>query len=149
MKVSDSVDNFENSVQAAHDARIAELTVLREKQQDKKKGGSVTNVEHRVIELCPYCDTEINMNWDVKKYGYKAFCSYCGNRLMLCDECMHGDDEGAGHCDYNSETDSCHFNPARKGDALKCRLFYCGKRKGYYCCRSCGQFKATPHILRV
>ncbi len=93
------------------------------------------NVEHWVIELCPYCDTEINMNWDVQKYGYKVFCPYCGNRLMLCDECMHGDDEATGGCDYNSDTDSCRFGP------LRCSLFYCNKRQRNACCHSCPYFQ--------
>ncbi len=61
-----------------------------------------------IIELCPHCEAEIEMKWDVTKHGYKAYCPVCGNRLMLCDECLNSD-EGCS-CDYNSHTDTCHHN---------------------------------------
>lgn len=64
--------------------------------------------EYIVIEVCPNCGNEIEMRWSVEEFGYKAFCPVCGNRLMLCDECQHG--EGALPCDYDNDTDSCRFN---------------------------------------
>lgn len=67
-----------------------------------------------VVELCPNCGTEVEMRWDVKTDGFKAFCPVCGNRLMLCDECMHRTGECCLDCDYDSETDSCRFNPKEK-----------------------------------
>lgn len=67
-----------------------------------------------VVELCPSCGTEIEMRWNVKTDGFKAFCPVCGNRLMLCDECMHRTGECHCDCDYDSETDSCRFNPKEK-----------------------------------
>lgn len=71
--------------------------------------------QHLVIECCPHCESEIEMRWDVAVRGYKAFCPVCGQRLMLCDECLHSDDgEYTGRCDYCSETDSCYRNPARQ-----------------------------------
>ena len=61
-----------------------------------------------VTEVCPHCESEITMEWDVKTRGHKAFCPVCGNRLMLCDECQHGE---PGHiCDYDSNKDTCRFN---------------------------------------
>lgn len=68
---------------------------------------------HEVVEVCPHCDAEVVMNWDVKQYGFKAFCPHCGKRLMLCDECMHRTGECIDDCDYCSTTDTCRFN---KGD---------------------------------
>lgn len=65
-----------------------------------------------VIEVCPHCENEIEMRWDINKCGYKAFCPVCGKRLMLCSECMNS---GAGGCDYNSKDDSCRFNPVNSG----------------------------------
>ena len=65
-------------------------------------------MSNMVVELCPNCETEIEMRWSVEEFGYKAYCPVCGNRLMLCDECMHRD-EALG-CDYNSHTDTCRFN---------------------------------------
>lgn len=62
-------------------------------------------------EVCPNCDAEVELRWDVKKDGYKAFCPHCGARLMLCDECQHRTGGGyAGDCDYDSNTDTCRFN---------------------------------------
>lgn len=63
-----------------------------------------------VTELCPNCETEVEMRWDVEMFGYKAYCPYCGQRLMLCDECQHPNGEYEDNCDYCTETDSCRFN---------------------------------------
>lgn len=60
-----------------------------------------------VTECCSYCGSEITMQWNVIKDGYKAFCPKCGERLMLCDECMQN---GSNSCDYIHDTDSCKFN---------------------------------------
>lgn len=65
---------------------------------------------HTVVEWCPTCESEIEMTWDVKTRGFKAFCPVCGARLMLCDECMHRTGECINDCDYCSETDTCRFN---------------------------------------
>lgn len=67
-----------------------------------------------VVEFCPNCETEVEMNWDVKVSGYKAYCPHCGGRLMLCDACLHPDGEyNVGKCDYCSLTDSCKHNDNR------------------------------------
>lgn len=68
-----------------------------------------------VIELCPHCESEIEMLWSVSDRGYKAFCPVCGQRLMLCDECMHSgpDGEFADRCDFCSETDTCKHNQSK------------------------------------
>lgn len=63
-----------------------------------------------VIEMCPSCGKEVTLIWDTEKDGYKAFCPYCGERLMLCSAC-HDDDFA---CDYSKDTDSCQWNPAMK-----------------------------------
>ena len=61
-----------------------------------------------VTEVCPHCESEITMEWNMKTLGYKAYCPVCGHRLMLCDECQHGE---PGHiCDYDSNKDTCRFN---------------------------------------
>lgn len=68
--------------------------------------------KYEVTEWCPHCESEITMTWDVESMGYKAFCSVCGERLMLCDECQHSGPDGTytGGCDYCSESDTCRFN---------------------------------------
>jgi hypothetical protein len=65
-----------------------------------------------VTEVCPNCDSEVTMTWDVGTLGYKAHCPVCGGRLMLCDMCHHRGKDGAfvDDCDYDSETDTCRFN---------------------------------------
>ena len=61
-----------------------------------------------VTELCPHCQSEIEMRWNTDMQGYKAFCPVCGKRLMLCDECRHSEN-GYG-CDYDSGSDTCKHN---------------------------------------
>ena len=64
--------------------------------------------ENEITEVCPHCESEITMQWNVKESGYKAYCPVCGKRLMLCSACH---DDTGGMCDYDSKTDSCKFNP--------------------------------------
>lgn len=61
-----------------------------------------------VTEVCPHCESEVEMRWNTDTMGYKAFCPVCGKRLMLCDECRHT--EGTPGCDYNSRLDCCRNN---------------------------------------
>lgn len=68
--------------------------------------GCNTVTDYLVTEVCPYCESEIEMRWNVKEQGYKAICPVCGNRLMLCDECR----QAGGVCDYNGKTDTCKYN---------------------------------------
>lgn len=65
-------------------------------------------MRYEVTEVCPNCESEVTMLWNVHEDGYKAFCPHCGKRLMLCDECLHRD--GGEKCDYDAKTDSCMFN---------------------------------------
>ena len=44
--------------------------------------GCNTVTDYLVTEVCPYCESEIEMRWNVKEQGYKAVCPVCGNRLM-------------------------------------------------------------------
>lgn len=53
------------------------------------------------VEVCPFCESEnIYPLWDVTKMGYVAQCGTCGERVMLCDECMHADDNIERKCDW-------------------------------------------------
>lgn len=74
-----------------------------------------------VTEGCPSCEKEVTLRWDTVRDGLKAYCPYCGGRLMLCSEC----DEC---CDFDTQTDSCRYNPppsesvkegAEQDDALR------------------------------
>ncbi len=66
--------------------------------------------EDYVYEMCPNCEHEIEMIWDVRTMGYRAFCPVCGKPFMLCNECLHPDGEFNGCCDYDSRTDTCKLN---------------------------------------
>lgn len=111
----------------------------------EKTTGSCKDREYIVTEVCPHCEAEVEMRWNVAADGYKAFCPHCGNRLMLCDECRQADEtDGRPHvCDHDSETDTCKHNkgetcewgkPAPQfpffvlidddGTAMKCENFY-------------------------
>lgn len=76
--------------------------------QDLSKGPVDAERMYTVTEVCPHCESEIEMRWDTDKMGFKAYCPVCGNRLMLCDECRHA--ETPGPCDYDSALDCCQHN---------------------------------------
>ena len=78
---------------------------LKTNIEDKCK--EVIPNNHEVTEVCPHCDSEITMIWDVAERGLKAFCPVCGNRLMLCSECPATAERGAA-CDYDNESDTCN-----------------------------------------
>lgn len=61
-----------------------------------------TDEPPEVTEMCPSCGKEVTLIWDTEKDGYKAFCPYCGEWLMLCSACH---DDGFA-CDYSKDTDS-------------------------------------------
>lgn len=55
-----------------------------------------------VVEACPYCGCEnVFTGWDVKSNGFVADCWQCGKEILLCDECMHADDNQAMKCDWH------------------------------------------------
>lgn len=58
-----------------------------------------------VSEVCPHCERENTFVWDVEREGFKAFCPGCGERLMLCSECVFSGE----NCDYNDYSDFCHM----------------------------------------
>lgn len=62
------------------------------------------SMKKEIVEWCSHCGAEVEMQWDIEESGYKAYCPYCGEMLMLCDECIHSDSPS---CDWNSKTQSC------------------------------------------
>jgi len=56
---------------------------------------------YEVSEVCPYCDYENVMEWDIDEQGYVAHCQRCGEKMMLCDECFHADDNKKMKCDWS------------------------------------------------
>lgn len=55
------------------------------------------------VELCGNCGHENIFQWDVEADGYEAFCMKCGAPMLLCDACMHSDDNPYQSC----TTDIC------------------------------------------
>lgn len=55
------------------------------------------------VEVCPHCDLEITKKWDVEKDGYQIACPNCKKRIMLCDACLHSEDNEAMSCDWSKE----------------------------------------------
>lgn len=81
--------------------------------------------EEMIVEVCPHCDTEIYMRWSIEEDGYVAYCPYCGDTLLLCDECFHRDgNEGDGPCDFDGDKCGCYrcpegrVLPSRKAELL-------------------------------
>ena len=58
------------------------------------------------VEICPECEAEVTINWDVEKDGYKVPCPECGTEMMLCDACTHSEDNPGAKCDW-SKKDGC------------------------------------------
>ena len=49
-------------------------------------------MKRECVEICPHCEQEITKKWDVEKNGYQITCPNCGKKIMLCDECLHSED---------------------------------------------------------
>ena len=53
------------------------------------------------VDVCPHCEHEnVYPEWDAQRDGYVARCQECGKLIMLCDECLHADDNAGGMCDW-------------------------------------------------
>lgn len=66
---------------------------------------SVKEETFEQTEVCPHCDSEITLIWDVDNDGYRVFCPSCGEEIMLCDACLHADDNPGGKCDFKTDFD--------------------------------------------
>lgn len=53
------------------------------------------------VEICPWCMTEnLYDDYDCEVEGYVVHCHECGAEIMLCDECLHNDDNPKMCCDW-------------------------------------------------
>ena len=63
------------------------------------------------VEYCNVCNSEIELRWDINRDGFQAYCPVCGNKLMLCDACMHRHGDGCDDCNYTlCGIDQCRFS---------------------------------------
>ena len=100
-------DPFDHGYIRAADTIICFIEDMQAKaeRKHKKKKIPVTKLQDTIVtELCPYCDTEVGISWDVDKDGFKVFCPNCGEQLMLCSACK----DREGLCDWNDEAQACH-----------------------------------------
>ena len=54
--------------------------------------------KYEVTEMCGNCMVENTFEWDVNKKGYKTYCPSCGEPMMLCDACLHAEDNPYQKC---------------------------------------------------
>lgn len=77
----------------------------------------MNNNYFEAVEVCPYCMSEnVYPMWDVEKSGFVAVCEHCGKEILLCDECIHMDDNKSRNCDW-CETEcggKCHRGETRE-----------------------------------
>lgn len=56
-----------------------------------------------VVEMCPHCEMEVSLYWDIESDGYQIFCPNCGKAIMLCSMCdrkpCDWTEEGCKHSD--------------------------------------------------
>ena len=112
--ITEAISIVEDEAEKANEKKKA-------KKKNKKKAEKATKPEvipiqnTLVSELCPECDTEVTMSWDVDTDGYAAFCPYCGATLMLCSVCHDREhEEGSCYCDWNDDTQRCGKTPKEK-----------------------------------
>ena len=67
----------------------------------------MTEYRHEAVDVCPHCDQEVPvLNW-APSDGYRVYCPYCGERILLCSECYHALDNPKHICDWNDKTGKC------------------------------------------
>lgn len=69
-------------------------------------------------EVCPHCSREVSIVWDINQDGFKAYCPFCGKRLMLCDACKHRNGDYYDDCDYDSDTGFCMMQKMSEFEAM-------------------------------
>lgn len=63
-------------------------------------------------EMCPHCQNEVTVQWNVEKDGYELYCPYCGFPIMLCSMC---DARDGKVCDWE-EIKGCKHSDERYRD---------------------------------
>ena len=62
----------------AHEAKVKKM---KKKKRKQKKVPVIKLQDTIVTGLCPHCDTEVGISWDVDKGGFEVFCPNCGARM--------------------------------------------------------------------
>ena len=97
----------EEAIETKFERKKAEavLKVGRIKDEDPE----VIPIQNTLVsELCPECDTEITVSWDVDTDGFEIFCPNCGKPMVLCSACHDREDEEDGcYCMWDDDQQSC------------------------------------------
>lgn len=59
----------------------------------------------KIDELCPHCDKEISVEWDIEENGYVAICPACNRPLKLCSMCIYVEQAGCNCNDNECEAE--------------------------------------------
>lgn len=92
-----------NLLENLQDAAEEELGIKFEPYESLEETDEVT-------EYCDECEREVTLRWNTKTDGLKAYCPYCGKKLMLCSFCPGTDPDSHDKCDWNKKTNRCKFN---------------------------------------
>lgn len=110
-------DNWYHSVYTCCDTdNLFQYAVVRgyhwnRPDEPEKWCGSADGYE---VEVCPSCEHENEIKWDINKDGFEAHCPHCGAKMMLCDACHHK--YGGCHdddCDW-CKGKGCHMDNAHR-----------------------------------
>ena len=52
----------------------------------------MTEYRHEAVEVCPHCMGENTVPDWAPEDGWRTTCKHCGERILLCDECIHSED---------------------------------------------------------
>lgn len=80
------------------------IVKIKEKLRENERymTGDIEPVITEAVECCPYCGSEnVYPNYNVTENGYVVTCQHCGEKIHLCDECMHADDNSCMKCDWH------------------------------------------------
>lgn len=85
-------------------------TLLWERDEKSKRSKNLPTV----YEMCPHCGQDVIITgWDVSIHGFETTCPYCGERMMLCDECLNGSNPCS--CDWDSNKNTCQRKEEHNG----------------------------------
>lgn len=80
-------------------------------------------VDFEETEWCYNCDNEVTIIWDIRKDGFRAYCPHCGEKLTLCDACMHRFGE------MHDEWQSCSNCPVKEDGFIEDDVYDWGDLK--------------------
>lgn len=107
---------------------------------------------YEATEMCPHCMGEnVYPMYNPNESGYVVKCKHCGKEILLCDECMHSEDNESQKCDWHeTECGGTCFRNATNSKENKFLLFMCCLGNGITVCNKAvienGDYKMIAHI---